>query len=127
MWRRSGNKFGAIKTEYNGETYASKLEASYAREYDIMVKARQLRGVKRQVKMPLYANGVKICSYIVDFVLEHLNGSETYVEVKGRWSDTARLKVKLFRANYPNLLLRILPEDDKKAQKKRLEQRSKKQ
>jgi hypothetical protein len=45
-------------------------------------------------------NGVKICDYEIDFVVRYADGRMELVEVKGFWTDTAKLKVRLFRATF---------------------------
>jgi hypothetical protein len=53
---------------------------------------------ERQIRIPLIVNNVKICDYIVDFFVTYADGRKEFVEVKGFWTDVAKLKVKLFRA-----------------------------
>jgi hypothetical protein len=45
-------------------------------------------------------NGEKVCTYIVDFNVTAIDGSVELIEVKGWWTDVAKLKVKLFRATF---------------------------
>ena len=106
-WRTSGNKYGAIKTEYNGVVYHSKKEAKYAQELDLRVRGHDIKSWEGQIKCPIVVNKIKICTYIVDFKILHNDDTEEYIEVKGKWTSTARLKVKLFRALYPDYKLSI--------------------
>jgi predicted nuclease of restriction endonuclease-like RecB superfamily len=41
---------------------------------------------------------VKVCTYTVDFKVRHKDDSAEYIEVKGFWTSTARLKWKMFVA-----------------------------
>lgn len=92
-----GNKFGAIKQTYNGYSYHSKKEAEYAADLDLRKKARDIKDWRRQERIELYAYGVHICNYYIDFVIEHNDGTEEYVEVKGMETDLWRQKWKMFK------------------------------
>ena len=98
-WR----KFNNIPTAYAGKGYASRKEARFAQGLDLRVKAGKLKGWRRQVTVPLKVGNRKICNYIVDFVLMYPDGHEQYVEVKGYPHPVGELKIKLFRACYPEL------------------------
>lgn len=89
------NKYGAKKTEYNGHRYDSKLEANYAQHFDTMLKAKELIKVERQVKIPLEAYGKHITNYFIDFILTHKDNHKEYAEIKGRETDTWKLKLKM--------------------------------
>lgn len=95
------NKFNAKSSTYNGHTYHSAREAQYAFELDIRVRAGELREWKRQVPIDLYVNGMKICTYTIDFLEIDKNGGEVWTEVKGFETADWRLKWKLFEALYP--------------------------
>jgi len=97
-WGRS--KYGATRTEYGGRWYASRAEASYAAGLDMRLKAKDIRSWEPQVSVNLEVNGIKICRYVVDFRVQHLDGSIEWVEVKGFWTPEAKLKAKLFDALY---------------------------
>lgn len=49
------NKYGAQRTEYNGRMFASKWEAEYAEELDQRQRVGQVRNVRYQVRIPLFA------------------------------------------------------------------------
>jgi hypothetical protein len=66
-WPVCGNKFGAKTAIYNGHTYHSMREANYTAELDLRVRAGDLKEWKRQVPIELRINGVKICTYTIDF------------------------------------------------------------
>lgn len=57
---------------------------------------------ERQVKVPLVVNGAKVCTMIPDFLVTDFRNKQTYVEVKGWPTPIWRLKVKLFRALFPD-------------------------
>ena len=101
MYRqRWGSKYGAKRTEHNGIQYHSKKEAGYAVELDLRLKAGDIKGWERQVKIPLDVNGYHIANYMIDFVITHNDGVKEYVEVKGFETEVWRLKWKLFEALY---------------------------
>lgn len=85
---RKINKYKAIKTNYGGYNYTSRLEASVAYELDMRKKAGDIKDWQRQfrIDMPIYnSHGelVHTVSHKVDFRVEELDGSFTLVESKG--------------------------------------------
>jgi hypothetical protein len=101
-WQKRGNKYGAKTSTYNGHTYHSILEANYAAELDIRVKAGELERWERQVRIPLIVNGQKVCDYTIDFVEYDKKGNVMYTEIKGFETPEWRLKWKLFDALHPD-------------------------
>ena len=98
-WRlQRGNKYGAKRHEYNDYTYHSKLEAGYAAELDLRLRAKDIIGWRRQVPLDITVNGKHICIYRIDFIVEYADGTEDWVEVKGLETETWRLKWKLTEA-----------------------------
>ncbi len=88
----------------------SKKEAGAARDLDLMIKAKEIKSWERQVRIPLDVNGYHICNYIIDFVVEHNDGTKEYLEIKGFETEVWRLKWKLFEALYgkkPNIKLTV--------------------
>jgi hypothetical protein len=55
---------------------------------------------ERQIRFPLIVNDVKICDYVVDFLVRYADGRRELIEIKGFWTRDAALKVKLFRATF---------------------------
>lgn len=111
FWKRK-NKYGAKRAEHNGVSYHSKLEAEYAADLDYRLRAGDIAGWKRQIHIPIVSHGVRFGTYIVDFLIEHNDGTLEYVEVKGkglsagmnkfRWlekifRDDPKIKVRLVR------------------------------
>lgn len=95
-------------TPYNGVRYHSQREADYARELDWLVQAGQLKSWERQVRFPLVVQGKHIAVYVMDFVETDLAGNKTCVEVKGFWTDVAKIKRKLFESLYPELRYKVV-------------------
>jgi len=83
--------------------YQSKLEAEVAMRLDLMVKAKQILGYRRQVVCALSVSGVEICKHIVDFLVQNLDGSVEVWEAKGHATAIWKLKKKLFEAQYPDI------------------------
>ena len=92
------------KTKYNnvvsmrGERkFHSKLEARY---YDLL-QARKLMGEVKfflmQVPIQLPGN----VKYVIDFVVFMQDGTYEFVEIKGKMTDIARLKIKQAEDLYP--------------------------
>lgn len=93
----------AKKHEYSGSKYDSGFEASYARDLDLLVKAKKIIGWDRQVKIQLDVNGYHICNYYIDFKVYHKDKTIEYVETKGYATDVWKMKWKLFEALYGDL------------------------
>lgn len=112
------NKYGVAmdalsrKTRtHNGVEYHSKLEARYAAMLDLRLKEIgpfRIKSWARQVPIKLEVNGKLICTYIVDFVVEHPDGHLEWIEVKGFDTDVWKLKQKLFHALFPDRKLTVV-------------------
>lgn len=82
------NKYGAVKTEYNGSRYDSKFEASVAQDLDLRKKAGDIKEWERQYKIEAWAHtkdgrpAFKV-SHKVDFRIHHNDGSFELLEAKG--------------------------------------------
>ncbi len=105
---RNVTKYRNIRTEYRGVKYASRREADYAAELDLRLRAGDIKGWRRQVRIPLHVHGKHIADYICDFEIQHKNGELEYAEVKGHATDTFLLKWKLFEACWPGLRKQIV-------------------
>lgn len=105
---RIRSKYGNRKTEYAGNVYDSNAEASQAMELDILKRCGRI-DFHRQHPMPIMVNGKHICTLILDFwVFDHNTAKEYFVEVKGVETAVYRLKLKLLKACYPDVDLRIV-------------------
>lgn len=109
-YQRSGNKYRAQRTEYNGAVYHSKLEAAVAQELDLRVKAGDIKSWERQVKLPLSVNGIHITNYYIDFLIENNDGSREFLEAKGVATPEWKLKWSLLEATFDDLF-RKHPDD----------------
>jgi hypothetical protein len=104
MTRVKGHKYGAVRTEVDGVTFASKAEARRYAELKMLEKAGQINSLELQPKFPITINGVKIATYIADFkyhVGSWSSPSPWIVEdVKGMLTPMYRLKKKMVKAQY---------------------------
>jgi len=101
----------AKKNNYNGYIYDSKFEASYAQELDLRIKAKDIKSYDRQKTLDLIVNNYLVCTYRIDFIVYHFDGTIEYCEVKGWPTPVWRLKWKLFESLYadlPNVKLTII-------------------
>lgn len=98
------NKYGNIETAYGGRMFASKLEATHARDLDLMRHSQSVDSkvvaVNYQYRMPVKVNGVLICHYVADFYVSFADGHHEIHETKGAKTDIYKLKKKLVEAIY---------------------------
>jgi len=98
---KGANKYRAIKTDYNGVLYDSKAEAKRAMELHGLEQAGIIGPVERQHKFPIVINGVKVFTYICDFMYKDSASGEVIVEdVKGMRTPMFNLKKKCVEAQY---------------------------
>jgi hypothetical protein len=115
-WPQSGrSKYRNKPTVFDGITYHSKKEADFAATLKIQMHAQgkdKVESWERQIRIPLFVNDRKICDYIVDFRVRYADGRRELVEVKGMWTDVAKLKRKLFEAiwrpGHPDVEYRVV-------------------
>lgn len=99
-----GHRSNARKTPYNGRVYDSMLEASVARDLDILLKCRRIKRVDPQVGFDLFGKGgTKIFRHIVDFIVTCNDDTLKAVEAKGEETDIWKAKMKLFKDNHPEI------------------------
>lgn len=103
-----GRKYGARRTEYNGRTYDSAAEARHAVELDLLCKAGKIVGWIPQAVKRIEVNGVLVCKLILDFEIKLALGRYYYDEVKGMETPIYRLKLKLLKACYPGIDVRVI-------------------
>ncbi|WP_164851249.1 DUF1064 domain-containing protein [Larkinella soli] len=95
-------KYRSRQTEVDGIRFDSKAEADYYGQLRLRAAAGEIQGFDVQVPFPIIVEGVVVCTYVADFVLYHLDGSQECQDVKGARSGPAyklfRLKAKLLEA-----------------------------
>lgn len=99
--KKSGSKFGNIKTEIitSGKPviYDSRKEARVGQQLHYRQAAGQINELKRQVAFKFELNGILICKYIVDFTYME-NGKLIVVDVKGYQTREYKIKRKMMLA-----------------------------
>jgi glutamine synthetase type III len=120
------SKYGAVRTEVDGITFASKAEARRYAELRLLEKAGEITKLQLQPKFDIYVDNftvaerlkasarraslprVKVCTYVADFAydIKTLSASENdryervVEDVKGMKTPVYRLKKKLVEAQY---------------------------
>lgn len=110
------------KQVVNGFRYDSGFEAQYGMYLESELKAGRIKSFERQVNLPLIVNGYQVCTYRIDFIVNHLDGTREFCETKGYQTDTWKLKWKLFEALYtdiPDVRLTIIQQGNSKPPKLR--------
>lgn len=104
------NKFGAKKTEVNGITFDSGAEAERYQTLKLLEAAREIKALGIQPSFALMgANGRAVAAYRADFI--YFEGGRRIVEdVKSiaTLTPASKLKLKLFKAQYPDHELRLV-------------------
>ena len=95
MSRRS--KYNVVPTEYKGVRFASRREAAYCAELDMLKAAGEVAYYLRQVPIHL-PGGI---TYRVDYVVFYADGQVRCVDVKGHRTAIYKLKKKQVEALYP--------------------------
>lgn len=83
MYKVTYNKYGNKSSFYDGYWYQSKLEANYARELDLRVKAKDIKSWDRQVVIEVRFYDQLFTKYKMDFKIIHNDQSIEWIEVKG--------------------------------------------
>lgn len=96
------SKYGAVRTEVDGVSFASKREARRYGELRLMERAGHIADLTLQPRYPLQVNGKLICTYVADFTYFPAGeGAFRVVEdAKGVRTDVFKIKAKLFHALY---------------------------
>lgn len=101
---RGHSKYGNTRSEYNGRVFASKHEAKWAAQLDLMRFAKDPRQkvalIEYQFRMPLNVNGQKIADYVADFRVTFADKHVEIWDAKGMRTDVYKLKRKLVKALY---------------------------
>lgn len=100
--RRRGSKYGAIPVVVNGIRFASKREGRRYWDLYLMEKAGKISDLVLQPGFT-FACGIK---YKADFAYTE-NGKRIYEDVKGFQPRAFKLKMKMFKHEFPDVELRI--------------------
>lgn len=91
------------KVVVGDRTYDSKKEAGVAQQLQWREHAREIHGLRYQVRFDIVINDIKVCTYIADFTYKDESGREVVVDAKSDYSrkdKVYRLKKKLMHAVY---------------------------
>ncbi|MNW38783.1 hypothetical protein D3C74_158600 [compost metagenome] len=94
------------KLNIQGIRFDSKMEGEYYQELLIMKRYGEIKDFTSQPKFVLQEKP-KI-TYIADFLVIDLDGTERVIDIKGAETPTFRVKLKLFQATYPTMRIEIL-------------------
>lgn len=92
-------KYGAIPTEVDGIRFASRGEAARYKELCLLERGGAITNLRLQPRYPLVVNGVKIGTYVGDFLYDE-GGTEVLEDHKGMLTPMYRMKKKLVKALY---------------------------
>lgn len=97
------SKYGAVRTEVDGISFASRKEARRYSELKLLERAGEIADLKLQPRYPLVVNGVKVCTYVADFSYHPtfrgaVMAQATVEDAKGFKTPEYKLKAKLFAA-----------------------------
>ena len=93
------SKYGAVPTTLDGLRFASKAEARRYQDLKLMEAAGEIAYLECHPCFPLIVNGVKVGTYIADFMYWQ-EGRRVVEDVKGVRTQVYALKKKLVQALY---------------------------
>lgn len=95
-------KFGAVRTEVDGVSFASKKEARRYSELKLLERAGEIENLSLQPRFPLRVNDCLVCTYVGDFLYGVTGDPSSLIveDVKGVRTPLYRLKAKMFAAQY---------------------------
>ena len=94
---RPRHKFSAKRTERDGQSFDSKLEARLFDQLELQKRAGEVLFFLRQVPLHL-PGGVKL---VIDFQVFYANGEVRFLDAKGVETEQFRAKRRLVEALYP--------------------------
>lgn len=94
------SKYGAVKTEVDGQKFDSKREANRYLALKARESAKEIRDLRTQVKFPIVIKGIKVCDYVCDFTYYLSHGDLVVEDCKGFKTAMYRLKRRLVEASY---------------------------
>lgn len=98
------SKYKNKKVKIDGITFASQIEAQRYIELKLLKQAGIIKDFELQPVFKLHA-GIK---YIADFKVIYPDGRVEFEDVKGVETPVFKLKMKLLKTDYPDVILRII-------------------
>lgn len=92
------SKYNNIRTQLDGITFDSKVEAERFAFLKLMQRAGEISGLERQPRFKLAVNGEHVTTYVADFRYVDKQGRTIIEDVKGVRTPAFNIKAKLFRA-----------------------------
>ena len=108
--RVSTSKFRNVKTEVDGNIFASKAEATRYVYLKALLRVGGIDALELQPRFNLVVNGQKVCAYIADFRYRRVSTGDVIVEdVKSKPTRTPeyRIKKKLLKALYNTEIVEV--------------------
>lgn len=96
-------KFKSIPHFIDGIRFDSQKEAAYYGTLKLRMKAGDIKSFRRQVRYKIEINGIKITTYVADFVVLNWDGTKEIIDVKSSFTKTLapyRMKKQLMLALY---------------------------
>ena len=108
MHRRRGGWSVPQPTTYRGYRYRSRAEANYARTLDLRLAAKDIKAWERPLPFRLMVSGNLCGHYTPDFLVTLKDGTKELIEVKGWAARDFVLRLKVFKALYPEWKIRVI-------------------
>jgi len=108
----------AEKVHTEEATFDSSGEYRRWKELQLLERGGVIRGLSRQLTVPLLVNGIRVSHLRVDFAYFE-DQSRVYEDYKGLQSDDWALRWKLAKAIFPNIEWRISGPNKKRNRKGR--------
>ena len=109
--------FGGVKRGYRddlGISVASSWEANYARYLNFLKGKGQIKDFAYEPQTFEFKERHGTTRYTPDFIVENLDGSVEYHEVKGYLDKKSKTKINRFRRDYPELKLIVIEKENYK-------------
>lgn len=100
--KKGKNKFNAVKIEIGDKKFDSTSEGNLFYELELQKKQGLIKDIECQAKEELWAYGVHICDYYVDFKIIKNDNTIEFIEHKSPATATSswRIKHKMLEAKY---------------------------
>jgi len=109
--------FGSVKAGYRddlGFAVASSWEANYARYLNFLKSKGQIKDWQYEPQTFEFRERHGTTRYTPDFMVENMDSSVEYHEVKGYFDKKSKTKIKRFRRDYPELKLIVIDAENYK-------------
>lgn len=97
------HKYNAQKTEVDGIYFDSKAEAEFYAGLKLLLRAKEIKGFARQARFVI-GEGTE---YVTDFIIINNDNTCRIVDVKGIETSDFKLKMKMMKEKYPELVVEL--------------------